>query len=89
MQHFLRYQKGITPVGAIVVRFYHSGDEIRGYIRQVAADDTDDDIFPGEELEPSVALRLAANKQQAQPGATVYVELNEGIEWNAAWADRG
>jgi hypothetical protein len=89
MQHYLQYQKGITPAGAIVVRFYHSGDQVRGYVRQVAADAKDDEIFPGEELEPEVALRLAGNKLQNIPGSTVYIELSEGVEWNPGWDDLG
>jgi hypothetical protein len=78
MQHYLRYEKGITPVGAIVVRFYHSGGEVRGQVRQVTGRDVEDAAFPGEELDPATALRFAVNEQQAHPGATVYVELTEG-----------
>jgi hypothetical protein len=87
MQHYLRYEKGITPAGAIVVRFFHSGDEVRASVRQVTAETTDDAVFPSDGLEPSVALRMAINEQQSHPGATVYVELTEGIEWNADWDD--
>lgn len=87
MQHYLTYQQGITPAGAIVVRFYHSGDEVRGQVRQVSADQADDGVFPGEELEPAAALRFAVNEQQSHPGSTVYIELTEGIEWNPAWDD--
>lgn len=86
MQHYLRYEKGITPVGAIVVRFFHSGDEVRGQVRQVTAKETDD-VFPGEELEPTAALRFALNEQRSHPGSTVYIELTEGVEWNTAWDD--
>ncbi len=87
MQHYLAYQEGITPVGAIVVRFFHAGDEVRAQVRQLTADQTDDGAFSGDELEPRDALRFAVSEQQVRPGSTVYIELTEGIEWNAAWDD--
>jgi hypothetical protein len=87
MQHYLSYEKAITPAGAIVVRFYHVGDEVRGQVRQVTGDASEDEAFPGEELSPADALRFAVTEQQSHPGSTVYIELTEGIEWNAEWDD--
>lgn len=89
MQHYLRYEKGITPAGAIVVRFYHIGGEIRAQVRQVTGDEGEDVVFPGDELGPVAALRFAANEQQSHPGSTIYIELSEGIEWNAEWDGAG
>jgi hypothetical protein len=88
MHRFERYEKALTPVGAIVVRFYHSGDQIRCYLRQTEQDAAHDEIFPGEELEPEVALRLAENRQQDHPSQPVYIELSEGVEWNPDWEDK-
>lgn len=84
MQTFQRYTPHATRPGAIVVRLYHSGDQIRGYIRQVAEPGTDDTIFPGEEMEPEVAFRMAENKNR-ETDQPVFVELSEGLQWDAAW----
>lgn len=84
MQTYRRYQKGITPVGAIVIRLYNSGDQIRGFIREVEADE-EDSIFPSEELEVGNALRLAENKQLEEPDKPIYIELKEGVRWDPAW----
>jgi hypothetical protein len=84
MHSYERYQKGLAPVGAIVVRLYHSDGEIRGFIRQVEADETEE-ILPSEELEAQTALRLAENKQVNDPDAPIYIELREGVRWDPAW----
>lgn len=84
MHTYQLYSPEATRSGALVVRLYHSGGEIRGYIRQVAEPGTEDTIFPGEEMEPEVAFRMAENKNRttAQP---VFVELSEGVSWNPEW----
>lgn len=75
-----------TPVpDAIVVKLYTSGDQIRGYVRKVTDTDDDDTIFPGEEMEPESAFRLAATHSVGE--APIYVDLSEGVEWNPAWGD--
>jgi len=84
MHSYERYQKGLAPIGAIVVRLYHSDGQIRGFIRQVEADETEA-ILPSEELEVQTALRLAENKQVKDPDAPIYVELREGVRWDPAW----
>lgn len=84
MSAYITYRKGFAPVGAIVVRLYRSGGEPRGFIREVAADEGQDEIFPSEELEVETALRLAENKQ-VTPDQPIYVELTEGIRWNPEW----
>jgi hypothetical protein len=88
MRLYQRYEKGRTPIGAIVVRLYHSGGEVRGFIREIQAEENDQSIFPSEELEPEVALRLADNKRQGDPGQPIYIELAEGVEWNPDWGER-
>ncbi|HEV7433657.1 MAG TPA: hypothetical protein VGO22_02110 [Pseudorhizobium sp.] len=86
MQTFQRYSPEATPPGALIVRLYHSGAEIRGYIRQVAEPGTDDTIFPGEEMEPETAFRMAENKNR-ESGQPVFVELSEGVAWDRAWGE--
>ncbi|WP_343229052.1 hypothetical protein [Rhizobium setariae] len=87
MRRLLNYEQHHTPVGSMVVRFYHSGDQIRCYVRQTLADETGDKIFPGEGLDPEVALRLAANRLQDHPDQPIYIELSEGIQWNPDWVE--
>lgn len=84
MHTYQRYQKGQAPVGAIVIRLYHADGQIRGFIRKVEADETEE-ILPSEELEAQTALRLAENKQVDDPDAPIYIELREGVRWDPAW----
>jgi hypothetical protein len=85
MQTYYRY-KGIEPApGALVIKFYHSGEQIRGYIRKVAETEQDDTIFPGEEMEPGDAFRMADNKNRGAEKQPIFVELTEGVEWDPAW----
>jgi hypothetical protein len=84
MRTYYRFAQGLTPVGAIVIHLYRSGDEIRGFIRQIAEDEEDDSVYPSEELEPDAAFRLADNKRDS-PSQPVYVELSEGVKWNPDW----
>jgi hypothetical protein len=85
MHHFVRYLHNLTPFGSIVVKLYWSGDEVRAYIREAAEEEADETIFPSEELEPTVAFRLAANKCRDNPHQPIYIELAEGVEWNPEW----
>jgi hypothetical protein len=84
MQTYRRYQNGLVPPGSLVVRLYHAGDQIRGFIREVQADEPDA-IFASEELEVENALRLAENKQLDRPDLPIYIELKEGVRWDPAW----
>lgn len=84
MHSYERYQKSLVPVGAIVVRLYNSDGQIRGFIREVEADEREA-ILPSEELEVQTALRLAENKQVNDPNAPIYIELREDVRWDAAW----
>lgn len=70
---------------AIIVKLYTSGDQIRGYVRKVADTAEDDTIFPGEEMEPEAAFKLAATHSVGE--APIYVELTEGVEWDPAWGN--
>jgi hypothetical protein len=88
MYTYETFERGVTPAGSLVVRFYHSGDEVRAYIRELEDEETGDTIFPGEELEPKVAMRLAENKRQHDPALPIYIELTEGVEWDPAWTDQ-
>lgn len=81
---YRRYRPGEVATGSLVIKFYHSGDQIRGYVRKTADTDTDDTIFPGEEMEPEAAFKLAA-AHKAERDDPVFVELVEGVEWNSAW----
>ena len=70
---------------AVIVKFYTSGDQIRGYVRKATDTTEDDTIFPGEEMEPEAALKLAATHSAG--GAPIYIELTEGVEWDPGWGD--
>ncbi|WP_117195267.1 hypothetical protein [Rhizobium terrae] len=85
MHTYRRYQGGVPAAGALIIKFYHSGDEIRGFIRKVADEAEDDAIFPGEEMEPDTAFRMAENKNRGPDKPPIFVELSEGVEWNPAW----
>lgn len=85
---YRRYSTGVAPAGSLVIKFYHSGDQIRGYVRKVADTAADDTIFPGEEMEPEAAFKLA-DSHKADSNEPVFVELVEGVEWNPAWGRLG
>ena len=85
---YRRYSTGVAPAGSLVIKFYHSGDQIRGYVRKVADTAADDTIFPGEEMEPDAAFKLA-DSHKADSSDPVFVELVEGVEWNPAWGRLG
>ncbi|MBY3561942.1 hypothetical protein [Rhizobium laguerreae] len=74
MRTFRRYRKGEAGIGSIVIKFYHSGDQIRGYIRKVTDPEQVDDAF-----------LMAENKHREAPDMPIFVELAEGIRWNPAW----
>jgi hypothetical protein len=69
--------------GAIIVKLYRYGDEVRGYVRQVVDPSKDDVIFPGEEMEPEAAFRLAEAHSRGE--APIYVELVEDVQWDSNW----
>lgn len=85
MEIYRQYRKDAAPPGSIVIKFHHSGNQIRGFIRKVARPGEDDAIFPGEELEPDEAFRTARNKMVSSETLPIYVELSEGVRWNPAW----
>ncbi|WEX73923.1 hypothetical protein PYH37_001280 [Sinorhizobium numidicum] len=77
-------QLPVNPVpGAVIVKLYRSGDEVRGYVRKVTDASEDDTVFSGEEMEPESALRLA--KTHSEGTAPIYVELVEGVQWDPNW----
>lgn len=80
---YRRYEANAPVPDALVVKLYTSGDAIRGYVRKIADRNEEDTIFPGEEMEPEAAFRLAATHSQGQ--APIYVELLEGVEWDPSW----
>ncbi|AWM28039.1 hypothetical protein [Sinorhizobium fredii] len=69
--------------GAIIVKLYRYGDEVRGYVRQVIDPSEADMIFPGEEMEPEAAFRLA--RAHSRGDMPIYVELVEDVQWNPSW----
>jgi hypothetical protein len=86
--NYLPYSAGAAPAGSLVIKFYHSGDQIRGYVRKVADPDEDDTIFPGEEMEPEAAFKLAES-HNGDTGRPVFIELVEGVEWDSSWGELG
>lgn len=85
MHTYYRYHGGTPAPGALIIQFYHSGDEIRGFIRKIAELSEDDAIFPGEEMEPEAAFRMAENRNRGPGKPPIYVELSEGVQWDPAW----
>ncbi|OHV83605.1 hypothetical protein [Rhizobium sp. LCM 4573] len=85
MHTYYRYREGAPEPGSLIIKLYHSGDEIRGFIRKVADPAEDDTIFPGEEMDPETALRMAENKNREPDRHRIFIELSEGVEWNPAW----
>ncbi|WP_244467677.1 hypothetical protein [Pseudorhizobium banfieldiae] len=85
MSIYYRYSDDAAP-GALVVRLYRSADEVRAFIREKASDGAGDSIFPGEEMEPEAAFRMAENKNRDNDHP-IYVELMEGISWNPSWGE--
>jgi len=79
------FDQGITAPDAIVVKLYTSGDQVRGYVRKIADPAENDTIFPGEEMEPEAALRLASTHSEGE--APIYVDLAEGVQWDPAWGE--
>jgi hypothetical protein len=69
--------------GAIVVKLYRSGSEIRGYVREQPEDGKADTTFPGEEMPPADAFTLA--KTHSREGSEIYVELTEGVQSDPNW----
>lgn len=82
---YARYDRTEARPGDLVVRLYHSGEEIRGYLRRVAEQDQEDAVFPGEEMQPDDVFRMAWNKNRDHPERPVLVELSEGVNWNPGW----
>ena len=82
---YQRFQISAPVPDSIVVKLYRSGDTVRGYVRKIADRSEDDTIFPGEEMEPEAAFKLAATHSQGE--APVYAELLEDVEWDARWGD--
>jgi hypothetical protein len=76
--HYWPYSSSAAPAGSLVIKFYNSGDQIRGYLRKVADTAKDDAIFPGEEMEPDAAFRLAKSHNSGS-GQPVFIELVEGV----------
>ncbi|KAA0687966.1 DUF2934 domain-containing protein [Neorhizobium sp. P12A] len=84
--HFIQYSPGAAPPGSLVIKFYHSGDQIRGYVRKIAEPDEDDTIFPGEEMEPDAAFKLA-NSHNGDAHTPIFIELVEDVQWDPTWGE--
>jgi hypothetical protein len=82
--HYMPYSAGAASPGSLVIKFYHSGDQVRGHVRKVADKDEGDTIFPGEEMEPAAAFKLAES-HNGDTGRPVFIELVEGVEWDPSW----
>ncbi|WP_432444034.1 hypothetical protein [Rhizobium leguminosarum] len=84
--HYMPYSAGAASAESLVIKFYRSGDQIRGYVRKIAETGQDDSIFPGEEMEPEAAFKLAQSHKSGKP---IFVELTERVEWNPSWGALG
>jgi hypothetical protein len=85
---YMPYSVGAASGGSLVIKFYHSGDQVRGYVRKIAEAGEDDSIFPGEEMEPDAAFKLA-EFHRGESGKPIFVELTEGVEWDPSWGALG
>ncbi|MDX3925004.1 MAG: hypothetical protein QHC90_04235 [Shinella sp.] len=85
MKTYRRFENGIAVPGSIVVKFYHSGDEIRGYVRRLAEPGQEDETFPGEEMAPREAFEIAESHARGDDSHPIFVELTEGVEWDDNW----
>jgi hypothetical protein len=82
MTHYKRYYEDLPVQGDLVIKFYRSGDQIRGFVRKVAERGAADAIFPGEEMQPASAFKLAESHLES---GTVWVELTEDVVWDDNW----
>ena len=80
---YKHFQEGQEKQGDMVVKLYHSGEEIRGFVRKVTGRGKDDSVFPGEEMEPAAALQIA--RSHLHGASEILIELCEGVEWDARW----
>jgi hypothetical protein len=80
---YAQFAPGVAPAGSLVIKFYQSGDQVRGYVRKIADKAEEDAIFPGEEMEPQAAFTLA--KSHHQDDNPIFVELTEGVAWDPSW----
>lgn len=74
-----------VPVGSIIVRIVRAGDQIAGFVRDVEEPGGTDTVHSTEQKPIDHVWRLVENKLSASPGATVYVEMEPGIEWRPEW----
>ena len=89
MNAYQKYSDGSGSPGDIVIRFFHSGGQVRGYIRKIAEPGEDDAILPGEEMNPVAAFRMAENKINGEPGKHIFVELSDDVKWDPSWGSLG
>jgi hypothetical protein len=82
MTEYKRYYPNVPIQGDLVIKFYQSGDQIRGFVRKVGERGGDDAIFPGEEMQPAAAFTLADSHRG---DGAVWVELTEGVVWEDEW----
>ncbi|ANL37793.1 MULTISPECIES: hypothetical protein [Rhizobium] len=82
MHEYISHPAGAFPPGSLIVKLYRSGNQIRGYVRKVADIGQDDAIFPGEEMEPEAAFKLAETHRGHAP---IFVDLVEDVAWDPSW----
>jgi hypothetical protein len=85
MKTYRTFTRDKAAPGSLVIKLYNSGNQIRGYVRKLAALDEDDTIFPGEEMDPEAAFMLAESHARGDGGHAILVELAEDVEWDPAW----
>ncbi|WP_082519860.1 DUF2934 domain-containing protein [Rhizobium sp. Root1220] len=85
---YMEYVSGGAPAGSLVIKFYQSGEQIRGFVRKIADPGEDDTIFPGEEIAPEAAFKRAKS-HGGDNGKPVFIELVGGVEWDPSWGDLG
>ncbi len=84
MKRYNRFHPGAPSAGDLVIKFYHSGGQVRGFVRTVAAKGDTDAIFPGEEMEPHAAFTIADS--HVGEGA-IWIELTEDVAWQPEWGE--
>lgn len=85
MAKFKRYRRPV-PIGSIIVRIVEAGGKHFGFVREVQ-DDDEDDVYPTEQKPIDQVWRLVENKLATDPGASVFVEIEAGVEWLPEWGE--
>jgi hypothetical protein len=84
MTTYKRFYPGGPSPGDLVIKFYDSGGQVRGFVRTVATKGEVDMNFPGEEMEPHAAFTIADSHRGE---GAIWIELTEDVAWQREWGE--